>query len=575
MSVNQKWPFQQRDVSWSSSVTDLSVSSEFSADDSSFDDLLQLLAQLQDGFDHPDLWIALEQAGHKKDADVLIAIIVRERIGKVGHAAKILDIAAAVLTAVSVDHARGMQMVKQLEAVYSLCPQVAGACFFVSRLNDPNRSADLSTKFCDAPFVKFETLIDGTVAPCCSIWTKKRLGHLETQSFDEIWNSAEAVEMRESILDGSFRFCNKQRCTRILEDELPDREAVSDVEMRAIIDEGKTWMEEGPKWLFLAHDITCNLACPSCRHKLLGADEAQEARFAKIEEQVFFPLLNADGKVTISVSGQGDPWSSQHYRSILRYMADHDLNAELEIHTNALLMGEQRWNGYLGLEKYRPMVNVSIDACTPWVYEIVRRPGKWEKLEPNLRFIAGKRAAGIFSEFHINATVQLDNFHEMPALVDYAEDLGADTVRLYMIQNTGGHLAADYDRKNVGDELHPLHLAFLETLRDPKFGRPSVHLYDVSTWRNIALNAQLPSDDLPEGWSQDDLYDLIEGTLEAGDLPKVAALCAAGRIRFPLDLDLFRLEARVLEHLDFEQQAQYRDKQATELERALNEASEH
>lgn len=550
-------------------MANLSSSSIFSDESPAFDDLVQSLLQLQDGLDHPDVWIALEAAGHQPDVDALIAALTQARARSNGYSGKAIDIATAILTAVAFDQGRGMQMIKQLEAVHSLCPQIAGACFFVSRLNDPHRTADLSTKFCDSPFVKFETLIDGMVAPCCSIWTKKRLGHLETQQFGEIWNSPDAIEMRESILDGSFRFCNKQRCTRILEDELPDRDAITDPLLREMIDERKSVMEVGPKWLFLAHDITCNLACPSCRDKLLGADEAQEARFSKIEQQVLFPLLNSEGKVTISVSGQGDPWSSQHYRSILRHMADHDINAELEIHTNALLMGEQKWNDYLGLEKYKPMVNVSIDACTPWVYKNIRRPGKWEKLEPNLRFIAKKRADGIFGEFHINATVQLDNFHEMSALIDYAEDLGADTVRFYMIQNTGGHLSADFDHKNVGNELHPLHLAFLETLRDAKFERPSVHMYDVATWRDIALDAELPSDALPENWSQDDLYDLINRTLEHGDLPQIVALCVAGRIRFPLDFDLFRLEARALEHLGFTLQASYREKQLEELERAL------
>ena len=142
-----------------------------------------------------------------------------------------------------------------------------------------------------------------------------------------------------------------------------------------------TNMAQGPRWLFLAHDVTCNLACPSCRDGIQVADEAQELRFEKIERQVFQPLLNAEGEVRVSVSGQGDPWSSPHYRSILRYMSDHQLEGvALNIHTNALLMGEGRWAQYPGLERYRALVDVSIDACSPWVYETVRRPGKWDKL---------------------------------------------------------------------------------------------------------------------------------------------------------------------------------------------------
>ena len=558
-------------MTWGQMMSDLSVQPRLDESLAAFGDLQAKLDGLDDDLDHPEVWTALAACAQAPGADALLAAMSGVRPLAGGRAAKTTDIALAVLTAAIHDQARGMEMIKQLESVHPLCPQVAGACFFVSRLGDPTRTADLSAKFCDSPFIKFETLIDGTVAPCCSIWTKKRLGHLERQSFDEIWNSKDAVEMRESILDGSYRYCNKQRCTRILEDTLDDRAAVVDPDMRAAIDGHKTVLDHGPKWLFLAHDLTCNLACPSCRGGLMGADEAQEARFTKVEENVFFPLLSGDGAVTLSLSGQGDPWSSQHYRSILRHLADHDVNVQLNLHTNALLMSEQRWNSYRGLEKYRPLVDVSIDACSPWVYAVVRRPGKWEKLEPNLRFIAARRRAGIFREYHINATIQLDNFHEMPALVDFAEDLGADSVRLYMMQNTGGHLV-DFAAKNIGDQGHPLHLAFLETLRDPKLARPIAHLYDVATWRDIALEAALPSDRLGADFSYDDLCFALSDAIEAGEPERAAALCVAGRIRFGDDVALLRMEGRLLDHLGFERQAGYRDAHADALEARLGAA---
>ncbi|CAN5275779.1 hypothetical protein BH10PSE12_BH10PSE12_09570 [soil metagenome] len=517
---------------------------------------------LSDELDHPDIWDELADIT-VEDVMLLLASIADLRPKQFEQrVVKILNILEGVLTATAVDHARGMAALKQLEAKHVLCPQVAGAYFFCERFGDATRSSDLSTKFCDAPFIKFETLMDGHVAPCCSIWTKKRLGHLERQSFDEIWNSTDAIEMRESILDGSYRYCNKQRCTYIMEDTLPERDAVTDADLRQIIDQERTVLENGPKWLFLAHDVTCNLTCPSCRDTLLVSDAAQEARFAKIEDQVFFPLLNAEGQVVISVSGQGDPWSSPHYRSILRYIADHELNAGLDIHTNALLMGEKRWGEYLGLEKYAPLVNVSIDACTPWVYEVVRRPGTWARLEPNLRFIAAKRRAGVFREMQLNATIQLDNYHEMPALVDFAETLGVDTLRLYMMQNTGSHIAAQYARANVADNAHPLHLAFLETLRDSKLARPIVHLYDIATWRRIAIDSTLPSDRLGIDYTSDVLHAAVADAIADEDMGVVVALCAAGRIRFPDDLDLLLVEARALQNLGFTLQATYREKMA-------------
>ena len=529
-------------------------------------DYLQILenivTHLEDGFDHPEIWQLLSTATPAEISDLrgLTEGLINRQSGTV---LKSLTVLLGLLQALAGDRATGLTTLDRLAVQNAHCPQVAGALFFVQRHGQGGPSPDLSDRFCDSPFVKFETLMDGSVAPCCSIWTQQRLGNLDGQSFAQIWNSESAQAMRASILDGSYRHCNKQRCSFIIDDVLPKRDDVTDPDLRHIIDASVTEMAKGPRWLFLAHDVTCNLACPSCRGGIEVADAEQERRFAIIERDVFGPLLNAEGEVLISVSGQGDPWSSPHYRSILRYMSDHDLDARLDLHTNALLMNEARWAQYPGLEKYLPSVNVSIDSCTPWVYAVLRRPGTWAKLLPNLQFIAAKRARGNFREFHINATIQLDNFHEMPALVDLAETLGADSVRLYMMQNTGGHLEHDFDHKNIGSANHPLHVAFLETLRDERLGRQIAHLYDVANWRTRSFEQTLPSDSLPTNYTLLDLHDAIR---EAHGMPdRVVALCAAGRTRFSDDLDLLLIEANALTELGFSAQAQYRLNERTAL----------
>jgi hypothetical protein len=522
--------------------------------------LSSLVDRLGDRLDHPEIWPLLADAAGNDDVVELRDLIEMLEPGQAAPVSRILNLLGGMLHTLSVNRERGLAFLAAMAAQHAHCPQIAGAIFFLER-HGTAKSADLSSRFCDAPFVKFETLMDGTVAPCCSIWTQQRLGQLDGSTADQIWNSAAAQEMRASILDGSYRHCHKQRCTFINEDALPLRDEVTDPAMRAVIDNGTTHMEQGPRWLFLAHDVTCNLACPSCRDGVQAADEAQELRFDKIEQQVFRPMLEGTGedgakKVMISLSGQGDPWSSPHYRSILRYMADHELDVDLELHTNALLMGEGRWAQYAGLDRYRAMVNVSIDACSPWVYERVRRPGKWDKLYTNLEFIAAKRARGEFREFHLNATVQLDNFHEMPALMRLAQGLGADSMRLYMIQNTGGHLAPYFTRCNIGDPAHPLHPAFLETLRDPILADPIAHLYDVTHWRDRALEAELPSDSLGADFSREDLA----GALRAAGANAIrrAALCVAGRIKFADDASLLQIEAQALYELGFAEQARYR-----------------
>lgn len=420
----------------------------------------------------------------------------------------------------------------------------------------------LEGRFCPEPFRHFETLFDGRVSGCCSIWTDNRFGDLNRQSFDEIWNSEAAQAMRQGVLDGSFRHCRKDRCQSIVNGLLPKREEIRDPLLQEIIRTGRTKMDHAPSVIFLAHDVTCNLSCPSCRSDLVVADQAQEARFELIEKTVIQPMLASSESTRLSVAGQGDPFASPHYRSILRYVADHDLKIRLSLATNAVLLNEYRWRQFQGLEKYQPFVDVSIDACRPWSYAVLRRPASWEKLLPNLQFLGRLRAQDKISGFQINATVQLDNFLEIPELVALVPQVGADRVRLYMIQNTGGHLAADFHRKNIADTSHPLHLAFLEVLRDPELASDRVTLSDIGAWRRQALSQALPSDDVSSSNDPTAVRSALDSLLADGHLNEALSLTVFARRRFGSTLDWLRLEGEILMALGFPGQAAYRFQEA-------------
>jgi len=71
--------------------------------------------------------------------------------------------------------------------------------------------------FCEKPFELFEVDENGNVDVCCYVLTqpsKKLLfiGNLLQNTPDEIWNSKCVQEVRKSILDKSFKFCNKRLC---------------------------------------------------------------------------------------------------------------------------------------------------------------------------------------------------------------------------------------------------------------------------------------------------------------------------------------------------------------------------
>ncbi len=55
---------------------------------------------------------------------------------------------------------------------------------------------------------------EGEVHPCC--WANYgSMGKLSEQTMQEIWNGERANEFRQSLLDGSYRFCKTQNCKYI------------------------------------------------------------------------------------------------------------------------------------------------------------------------------------------------------------------------------------------------------------------------------------------------------------------------------------------------------------------------
>ena len=68
---------------------------------------------------------------------------------------------------------------------------------------------DLKKYICTVPFQALE-IVENRNYMCCSSWLKKELPR--NVPLSELWNSQEAIDIRESVSDGSYRFCDKVQC---------------------------------------------------------------------------------------------------------------------------------------------------------------------------------------------------------------------------------------------------------------------------------------------------------------------------------------------------------------------------
>lgn len=341
--------------------------------------------------------------------------------------------------------------------------------------------------FCHKPFEHFETLPNGSVHLCCSGWLPKSIGNIKTQTWQEIWNSSEAQEIRQSIHDGSYRFCNPTTCPILAGGGLNEREVIADPDFRQIAEEEKVVLATGPRFINFSHDYSCNLACPTCRKDKYVAKGAEREELMRLADTLL-PLMN-DTPSIISMTGSGDPFGSQHFRHLIKHFKKRDAPA-LDLQTNGVLFDQRAWDD-LELDGKVRNVLVSMDASSEDVYAVVRRFGDFGRLMDNLRFIADLRRRGKIAYLRLDYVVQARNYRDIPGFIGIARALGVDQVYFNPITNWGTFTPQEFAREVIWSPEHPEFTEFVKVLRTPTLRWPRIWWGALSDVVNHALSDQV------------------------------------------------------------------------------------
>jgi hypothetical protein len=438
-----------------------------------------LFARIMDGRDHPEIWTALP---------VVIARFpdLTETIsGFVGDELKfyvaLWGVVHALCVAASGDVEGGLALLEPIATNHSQSTLAQGAFFHIkSSLAPADPALDLTQFFCTKPFETIDVL-DGKSHLCCASWLPHSIGDLAEQSVDDVWNSEAAQSIRNSILDGSFRYCNKTACPQIAGNLLPLKaNLVSESERwRDIITNYRTRLPILPHVVNLAYDETCNLSCPSCRTHVVAADEATRKRFDTLQEEKILPLLrNAE---LAFISGLGDPFASKNFRNLLNRLGPDDYpDLRFQIMTNGMLLTRREWARFPTLHGRVAYLRISIDAATGPTHELLRRGARWPVMEENLAFARELRTEGLIDRLELSFTVQVDNYQEMGQAVDLARHFGADHLAFTRMTNWGTFTPEEYAQKAVFMPSHPEHGRFVESMRDQRLRDDIVALNDLS-----------------------------------------------------------------------------------------------
>jgi hypothetical protein len=348
--------------------------------------------------------------------------------------------------------------------------------------NEPIKEKRL---FCSKPFEWFEvTQLNGRGGTylCCPSWLDTTVGNLQNQSVDEIWNGEKAQEIRRSILDGSFKYCNYSRCAFLQMESGPVQpiEEVTDPDLKTVIDQQLTALPYGPKKVICTYDQSCNLSCPSCRSQVI-VETDHESEILNIQDKLKREALeDAD---YLHITGSGDPFGSPYFRKWLQTMKREEMPnlKQLHLQSNAQLWTPRMWNTIP--EEIRPLItsaDIGIDAASPETYLINRRGGTFEQLLRNLEFISTLRKEGPLKFLKISMVVQSNNFREMPDFVELGYRYGVDVIYFSQLVNWGTFSDAEFRSRAVHFPWHPLHAEFANLLKDEIFKRSKVNLGNLT-----------------------------------------------------------------------------------------------
>jgi len=291
-------------------------------------------------------------------------------------------------------------------------------------------------KKCPRPFDT--VLIDkqGSCYLCeCTAWLPQSVGNLNTKSLQEILNSNTASLLQESIIDGSYRYCNNKQCSYLL-----DYKGTNPWEQNNI--------DKQIKHIRLAIDDSCNLSCPSCRKEKIFLKNGKQfdIRLSLINKVLDF-LKEQTHLIQVHIGSDGDPFASLIYRQFM--MKTKELtHLRYSIQTNGLLL-KKNFHKFKHITDNLDHIGISVDGATKETYEKLRVGGVYELLLENLEFLKSIKNFKI----HLHFVVQKSNYHEIESLIELGIKYNVD--KIYLNQITDWNTLKDFETHAVSNKTHP------------------------------------------------------------------------------------------------------------------------
>lgn len=321
---------------------------------------------------------------------------------------------------------------------------------------------NLDDYICSVPFTSLE-IHNNVCFVCCPSWLPNKV-ELSKIDLKDVYNSEPIIDIRKSMLDGSFRYCDKKLCpwlSKLI--ETGNLEKSSPIfskynipsEIYDSINENQNVV---PTNIVMNFDRTCNYKCPSCRVDLIVENREGIKRVEKTIKEIdeYF----SKNVKTIYLTGSGDPFVSVGFRNYLRNFnpSKYPNLQRIHLHTNASMWNKEMWDSMPKIHKYVKSCEISIDAGSKDTYENkTRLGGNWENLMNNLNFIST-----LPIRVKTSFVVQDTNYNEMETFYNLMYSIFDKKVNVFFgkLTNWGTFSESEFKLKQVCDTSHPEHQLF-------------------------------------------------------------------------------------------------------------------
>lgn len=329
---------------------------------------------------------------------------------------------------------------------------------------------DLKQYVCTVPFHALE-IHENKNFMCCASWLTKELPN--GVPIKELWNSDEAIEIRKSVIDGSYRHCDKTQCP-FLSRLISLNKSISgpiihindlDDEIKLHYDQQTGIVNRGPKIIQMSFDRSCNYKCPSCRVDMIVANSDKIKSVNLTIEEI--EDAYSESIEIIYCSGTADPFASVSYRNYLRNFnpKKYPNLKSIHLHTNASLWNKEMWDSMPTVHPYIKSCEISIDAGTKDTYEnVTRLGGNWDNLISNLNFISTIEE---LESVKCSFVVQQSNYTEMVEFLNLMQSIFQNKVKVFFgkITNWGTFTDAQFKLLQIWSPEHPEHQMFLDEFK--------------------------------------------------------------------------------------------------------------